>query len=153
MTQADSVLNTPRTDSSSIPTSESRKPLTRRGGNKRRKRATEWTNEEIALARRMLAEKRPDSEFRERLGKSKSAASARIFRANHHEAIADWTTLRLPREPRIEVPPEVRADADRRAGAPRSLTAWQFGDPAPGCSALDKRRSISMKRRRRSHRR
>ena len=81
MTQADSVHSTPRIDSSSIAASKSLKLLTRRGGSKRRKRAAHWTNEEIALARRMLAEKRTDAEFLERLGRSKSSASARMFQA------------------------------------------------------------------------
>jgi hypothetical protein len=30
-------------------------------------------------------------------------------------------------------------EAHRRNAAPRSLTAWLMGDPAPGQSALDKR--------------
>jgi hypothetical protein len=37
------------------------------------------------------------------------------------------------------VPPEVIADAIRRATAPRSVTAWICGDPAPGQSALERR--------------
>lgn len=35
--------------------------------------------------------------------------------------------------------PEMLADADRRANAPRDLTAMVFGDPPRGCSALDRR--------------
>jgi hypothetical protein len=99
-----------------------------------------WTEEEIALARRMLAEKQPDSEFRERLGRSKICAQRRFFRAHHYDdSIADWTRLGLRHEPRVDVPPDVRADANRRAAAPRTLSAWLCGDPAPGWSALDRR--------------
>jgi len=127
MTQADSVHSTPRIDSSSIAASKSLKLLTRRGGSKRRKRAAHWTNEEIALARRMLAEKRTDAEFLERLGRSKSSASARMFQA-------------------------VPADADRRAAAPRTLSARLCGDPASGQSAIRCAAGSSMKHRRRSHR-
>jgi hypothetical protein len=38
---------------------------------------------------------------------------------------------------------EMMADARRRATAPRSITAWLAGDPAPGRSALDKRRQVA----------
>jgi hypothetical protein len=48
----------------------------------------------------------------------------------------------------LMLPPSVRpcplalADRDRRAKLePRDLTAWFFGDPLPGMSALDRRRS------------
>lgn len=34
---------------------------------------------------------------------------------------------------------EMIMDAYRRNAAPRSITAWVMGDPAPGQSALDKR--------------
>jgi len=37
--------------------------------------------------------------------------------------------------------PEMLADAWRRACAPRSITAFVMGDPAPGQSALDQRGS------------
>lgn len=37
--------------------------------------------------------------------------------------------------------PEMLADARRRAIAPRSIVSWLAGDPAPGQSALDKRKS------------
>lgn len=39
----------------------------------------------------------------------------------------------------IVVPDEVLFDRDARARAPRSLTAWFMGDPAPGWSSLDRR--------------
>jgi hypothetical protein len=107
---------------------------------KRRKSAKNWTDEETALARRMLAEKRSDSEFRERLGRSKAVARDRIYRVDFMDT--DWSMLGLPHEPRVAVPTELRADANRRAAAPRTLSAWLCGDPAPGQSALDRRQAL-----------
>lgn len=39
----------------------------------------------------------------------------------------------------VPPPPEALAEALARANAPRSLSAWFFGDPPPGYSALDGR--------------
>jgi hypothetical protein len=161
MTEADRVHSTPRTDSSlhrptfppvadsvhAFPaqtaigqpegqtlTSDSGKPA---GGLSRR--PTKWTKEELELARRLLKERKPDSEFRKLLGRSKAHAQRVVLYTpellNH-----DRRALDLSIEPRIDVPPHVRADANRRAMAPRTLSAWICGDPAPGQSALDKRR-------------
>jgi transglutaminase-like putative cysteine protease len=40
---------------------------------------------------------------------------------------------------RERVPDEVLIERNKRMMAPRSLTAWFCGDPAPGHSALDRR--------------
>jgi hypothetical protein len=43
--------------------------------------------------------------------------------------------------PSVRPCPLALADRDRRAELePRDLTAWFFGDPLPGMSALDRRR-------------
>jgi hypothetical protein len=43
--------------------------------------------------------------------------------------------------PSLRPCPLALADRDRRAERePRNLTAWFFGDPLPGMSALDRRR-------------
>jgi hypothetical protein len=96
-----------------------------------------WTDDETALARRMFAEGKPDSEFRRLLGRSKFSARTRLYRLHFPTDGYDW--LDLPREKRFDVPPEAWAEASRRFSAPRTLTAWICGDPAPGFSALDQR--------------
>lgn len=45
-------------------------------------------------------------------------------------------------EPRRIAPEHVLSDAARRNKAPRTITAALFGDPAPGQSALDKKRGV-----------
>jgi hypothetical protein len=92
-----------------------------------------WTDDEIELARQMLAARAKDSEFRSRLGRSKSAAQTRI--------LYDATSVEryLMAEPRPQVPAGLWDDRDRRASTRLSLTAWFCGDPPPGYSALDKR--------------
>lgn len=96
-----------------------------------------WTKEETELARRMIAEKAPESEFRQRLGRGKFSAYQRLYLVDYPKE--GWASLGLPVAPRVEVPDDVLADAGRRTSAPRPLTAWLCGDPAPGQSALDKR--------------
>jgi len=47
---------------------------------------------------------------------------------------------RLALSPSVRPCPLALADRDRRAELePRDLTAWFFGDPLPGMSALDRR--------------
>jgi hypothetical protein len=47
----------------------------------------------------------------------------------------------LQLSPSVRPCPLALADRDRRAELePRDLTAWFFGDPLPGMSALDQRR-------------
>lgn len=104
------------------------------------RRPSKWTQEELELARRLLAERKPDSVFRKLLGRSKAHAQGIVLyypeRLNHDRR-ALGATIEL--ELRVNVPPHVREDADRRAVAPRTLSARICGDPAPGQSALDKR--------------
>jgi hypothetical protein len=50
---------------------------------------------------------------------------------------AKWEKREIP-----VLTPEMVAERDRRLWAPRPLTAWICGDPAPGCSELDKRKGI-----------
>jgi hypothetical protein len=48
---------------------------------------------------------------------------------------------RLMLSPSVRPCPVALADRDRRAELePRDLTAWFFGDPLPGMSALDRRK-------------
>lgn len=64
----------------------------------------------------------------------------KLERKPRGELVADGPigTVGHPESPH-DIPPEVIADALRRAAAPRSLTAMICGDPAPGQSALDRR--------------
>jgi hypothetical protein len=96
-----------------------------------------WTNEETELARQLFAARAPEAEFRRRLpGRSKATAWQRVNLVDYPAArVGDYLAL----EPRPEVPDDLWDDRDRRANAPRSLTAWFFADPAPGYSALDLR--------------
>jgi hypothetical protein len=100
-------------------------------------RGKAWTEKETELARQMLTEKKPESEFQRVLGRSKSQVYQRIFRLKSSIDSLDW--LKLPMQKRVAVPPESWADASRRLNAPRTLSAWICGDPAPGYSALDQR--------------
>jgi hypothetical protein len=94
-----------------------------------------WTDEETEIARQMFAAREPDSEFRRRLGRSKQLAWQRIYRISFPEKSIPACLVDV----RVDVPEGAWNDADRRANAPRSLTAWFFKDPPPGYSALDQR--------------
>jgi hypothetical protein len=85
----------------------------------------------------MLAEGKPDSEFRRVLGRSKGQARLRLYRL--HFPTKGWDWLELPKERHADVPADVWAQANHRINAPRTLSAWICGDPAPGYSALDQR--------------
>lgn len=105
-------------------------------------RPTRWTDEETKLARRLLADNATDERFMESLGRTRSMAIDRI----RYVDVPRYRDRRKNRPPAVippsrTVPHEVIADAFRRAVAPRSITAFVFGDPAPGYSALDKRPS------------
>jgi hypothetical protein len=53
----------------------------------------------------------------------------------------DGEPARLMLSPSVRPCPVALADRDRRAELePRDLTAWFFGDPLPGMSALDRRK-------------
>ena len=52
----------------------------------------------------------------------------------------DYESAHLILSPSVRPCPLALADRDRRAELePRDLTAWFFGDPLPGMSALDRR--------------
>lgn len=95
-------------------------------------RSKTWTDDDTDVARKMLADGEGEEVFLSRLGRTRAAAVDRVKRMNH-KAARDG----LPAMARASS--EALADARRRAIAPRSLTAWLCGDPAPGRSALDRR--------------
>lgn len=103
-------------------------------------RPTRWTIEETKLARRMIEENATEAEFWEAFGRTRSMAVDRI----RYVDVPRYRDRRKnspkpPPNPTKAIPDEVIADAFRRASAPRSITAFVFGDPAPGFSALDRR--------------
>jgi hypothetical protein len=58
-----------------------------------------------------------------------------------NEAARGCEPTHLMLSPSVRPCPLALADRDRRAELePRDLTAWFFGDPLPGMSALDRRR-------------
>ncbi len=58
-----------------------------------------------------------------------------------NEADRGHESAHLMLSPSVRPCPLALADRDRRAELePRDLTAWFFGDPLPGMSALDRRR-------------
>jgi hypothetical protein len=105
----------------------------------RQPRAKNWTPEQDALARKMVAANESEEAFLTKIGRTKNASKDRIKRVNHGErlngsgAIRGGTcAVRGPSE-------EALADARMRAAEPRTLTAWQFKDPPLMQSALWKK--------------
>ena len=113
-----------------------------------------WSHEDTIKARQMLERDASDAEFMAIFDRSKKAAQARIrsvdFPRNRSGEIRDRTMERLRYERSgihvtsrgAKIPDEVLADRERRQLALRTVTAFVFGDPAPGQSALDKRQEI-----------
>lgn len=110
-----------------------------------------WSSEEAGIARKMLARGATDEEFRSTLGRTKSAAQTRI-RYIDDGRVRDRAKARgkgrmtiapMPARNRV-APAGAVADAQRRASAPRTITAFVCGDPAPGQSALDRLQGVSV---------
>jgi hypothetical protein len=104
-----------------------------------------WSEAETELARALIARRASDAEFRKQLGRSKRCAYARVARVNAQIPGGPAKRALMVKPPscspemRIVVPTSAWDDANHRAFAPRSLTAWLCHDPAPGRSALDRR--------------
>jgi hypothetical protein len=112
-----------------------------------------WTVEDTAEARRLVFADAPNVVCIESLGRSRSACRARIRYVDNEDVRIKMSSRGRNRAPNKSksrginhiaekprgVPDDVIADAERRACAARSLTAWVFGDPAPGFSALDRK--------------
>jgi hypothetical protein len=96
-----------------------------------------WSDTDSATATRMLDEGATNADFRRTLGRTLVAAKSHVrdLRAIKRRQEADALS---PRD-MLGIPPDVLAEARARVTAPRSLTAWAFGDPAPGFSAYDRR--------------
>lgn len=113
--------------------------------------APAWTDEETEYARINLHLK--DAEFLETVGRTKQAAKAHLRyidnpehrakiiarKAMRDRRTAEWLARRGTEKLRQDIPSAVLKDAIRRNSAPRSVTSWICGDPAPGQSALERR--------------
>jgi hypothetical protein len=97
-----------------------------------------WTEDQYAIALEMLARDASNAEFIARIGKSRSAATSRrdAIRNGNQSGV----TIGERGRP-IAVSAAARADAARRASIEQSPIARLLGEPLPGYSALDRRRS------------
>lgn len=107
------------------------------------RRFRRWTDAETAKARELVHTDIHPDEFRAQVGRTKDAARSRLrwiddakYREEHARR---WAARQseLPKSfvvvpPKFAPPPEVLADAERRASAPRTLTAMFCQDPEPG---------------------
>jgi hypothetical protein len=105
-----------------------------------------WTAEQEAGARRLIAAKAAPEIYLSEIGHTRSSAYKHIrwvddpsYRAAHTNSNRVAARLASKVVHSSAPPPEVLADAARRATAPRSLTALLCGDPEPGRSMLDQR--------------
>lgn len=113
-----------------------------------------WTPEMLAAARALRARHAPASEYKAALGRTKAAAFNRLYVADNKEREATLRKARLDRireerkagdanqcivRPRY-VPEDVFLEAQRRHGAPQTLTGFICGDPPIGYRALDRKR-------------
>jgi hypothetical protein len=106
-----------------------------------------WTAADTDTAVQMLADRATDAEFREKLNRTRVAAWNRVDYVGRivRKTRPSQRALRvLAAAPVVAAPPRIDpnllADARRRSFAPRSLTAWALGDPAPGFSEWDRRK-------------
>lgn len=100
-----------------------------------------WTPETLAMGRSLIDRHATEEEFRAATGHSRLSFHSRVQtdkkrREREQRASVD-PHQRLVRP--LAAPSEAVEDAHRRMAAPRSITAFVFGDPPPGYSALDKR--------------
>jgi hypothetical protein len=103
-----------------------------------------WTEAETAKARELVEAGADGETFLRELHRTKSAAYARLnslFRKRvrtREQRKARDGSMPEARSP-VRANPDQLADAMARATAPRSITAFVFGDPPPGWSAFDLR--------------
>lgn len=105
-----------------------------------RKPKRPWTADEVARLLQMRdVEKRKWTEIDQALGRghASSAAKYELLRAEPAPSGIHDTGSRLVMPTRLEIERAARRDAELR----RNLTQETFGDPPPGFSALDRRKS------------
>jgi hypothetical protein len=101
-----------------------------------------WTEDEFAIALEMLARGDDNAAFLAAFGKTKKAAQTRRDRMKYGSPPRIYGKNRSRPCRTIAVSAQALADATHRASLEHvSLTAALCGDPLPGRSALDRRRS------------
>lgn len=110
--------------------------------------SSHWSEADFAVALEMLERREHPSAFLRRFGRTKKSVESRRDRIKYGSPARVYAKKRSPSfhegslaVDRFAVPADALMEARRRAMAPRSLTAWICGDPAPGSSALDRRAS------------
>lgn len=100
-----------------------------------------WTAEDIETVKRLFAEHAPNEAYIAAVGRTRHACWQKIDRLRQAPQLR--ARQKPFRKPPVEVsdrvPETALQDAKRRLTAPRSVTAWICGDPAPGQSALERR--------------
>jgi hypothetical protein len=105
-----------------------------------------WTPEEEQVGKRLLEEDASATEFVQKLGRTKKAASGHFSYVEHRAKVLrrrgeDRTRRGSTEQMSIADAPSIAMmdDAQRPLVAPQSLTSEFFGDPPPGRSALDRK--------------
>lgn len=104
-----------------------------------------WTEEEEKTALELLASGARPEAFTLKLGRSRNNVTAHFYYKNHKEVINEKDRLQRnssngakgPVHAAVQPSDSMVVDAIYRLTAPRTVTAWVCGDPAPGYSALD----------------
>ena len=113
-----------------------------------------WSDEDTAKARELVAQAATNQQFLQAINRTKAAAYSRIQwidnpkfrdeaatrarRSRNNNQFKNEEIRSHPTRTR-DIPDHVIADAAKRAEAPRTITAWVAGDPAPHESALAKK--------------
>lgn len=98
-------------------------------------RAKRWSSEDEKILMGLLAQNKTNKQISEAMGRSRKEVYSKVEYITRMGKKKVHTVL----TPRVSVPDHVLADADRRANAPRTISAFVLGDPPMGFSALDKR--------------
>lgn len=93
-----------------------------------------WTSEQLATAKRLLAEGASNEQCIAEVGRNKNVCWTKLY----HDSLKVHSAF-FNHVPSAKPKPEMLAEAYRRAMAPRTISAFVFGDPGKGHSALDRR--------------
>ena len=94
-----------------------------------------WTEQDLATAKRLVAADATGEQCQQALGRSRKACYERVRIGISVEARSHYKTPTAAR-----VPDAVREEAKVRKAAPvRNISAFVFGDPPVGYSALERR--------------
>lgn len=109
-----------------------------------------WTREQEDIALQLMEARATDAEFWDKLGRSLANVRSHISQMKHDRNKRKLEDRRSPCDYRIvggrlpsidhELLVKLRQEAEERQNAPRSIIQIVCGDPAPGQSALDKKK-------------